>query len=247
MFVTSYSVTYCIYIPGNPWFCVHYYWWVQIVGYVLACRSYSFVCTLHHIIIIIVQTYLKTLNLLNACQIYFVECVSKIKHITSVIHYAICEAVRFQFTHFPCDDWENIYILCLAIPPPPFHTHKGVNKSFFWTLACAKFWTNSRVVNHLRHHGVHITAVHMRHWAHFKLGIRILSRDKVWWFLQHTVRTNIAITSLQILLWYLSSKSTSVMVTSFGVMELGQHWLRYGSSDVQNRIDWYFNCPCYNF
>ena len=37
-------------------------WWVQIVGYVLACRSYSSVCTLHHLIIIIVQTYLKTLN-----------------------------------------------------------------------------------------------------------------------------------------------------------------------------------------
>ena len=29
-------------------------WWVQIVGYVLACRSYPFVCTLHHLIIIIV-------------------------------------------------------------------------------------------------------------------------------------------------------------------------------------------------
>ena len=33
-------------------------WWVQIIGYVMACRSYSFVCTLHHLIIIIVQTYL---------------------------------------------------------------------------------------------------------------------------------------------------------------------------------------------
>ena len=38
-------------------------WWVQIFGYVLACRSYSFVCTVHHLIIIIVQTYLKALNL----------------------------------------------------------------------------------------------------------------------------------------------------------------------------------------
>ena len=37
-------------------------WWVQIFGYVLACRSYSFVCTVHHLIIIIVQTYLKALN-----------------------------------------------------------------------------------------------------------------------------------------------------------------------------------------
>ena len=50
-------------------------WWVQIVGYVLVCRLYSFVCILHHLNIIIVQTYLKTLNLSNACQIYFVECV----------------------------------------------------------------------------------------------------------------------------------------------------------------------------
>ena len=38
-------------------------WWVQIVGYVLACRSYWFFCTVHHLIIIIVQTYLETLNL----------------------------------------------------------------------------------------------------------------------------------------------------------------------------------------
>ena len=38
-------------------------WWVQIVGYVLACRSYSFVRTLHHLIVIISKLYLKTLNL----------------------------------------------------------------------------------------------------------------------------------------------------------------------------------------
>ena len=60
MFVTSYSVTYCIYIPGKTGnlfsLLLCSLWWVQIVGYVLACRSYSFVCTLHHLIIIIVQT-----------------------------------------------------------------------------------------------------------------------------------------------------------------------------------------------
>ena len=47
MFVASYSVTYCIYIPGKPGFCFSLLlcslWWVQIVGYVLACRSCSFV------------------------------------------------------------------------------------------------------------------------------------------------------------------------------------------------------------
>ena len=38
-------------------------WCMQIVRYILACRSCSFVCTLHHLIMIPVQTYLKTLNL----------------------------------------------------------------------------------------------------------------------------------------------------------------------------------------
>ena len=33
-------------------------WWVRIIGYVMACRSYSFVCVSHHFIIVIVQTYL---------------------------------------------------------------------------------------------------------------------------------------------------------------------------------------------
>ena len=64
--VTSYSVTYWIYIPGNRILfslLLCSLWWMQIVRYVLACSSCSFVCTLHHLIIIIVQTYLKTLNL----------------------------------------------------------------------------------------------------------------------------------------------------------------------------------------
>ena len=68
-------------------------WWVQMVGYVLIWRAYSFICTLHHLIIIIVQAYLKTLNLWNACQISFVEPVCKIGHILSMIHYKIRGAV----------------------------------------------------------------------------------------------------------------------------------------------------------
>ena len=39
--------------------------WVQIVGYVLVCRSYLFVCTVHHLIIIIAQHYLEPLNQLS--------------------------------------------------------------------------------------------------------------------------------------------------------------------------------------
>ena len=36
----------------------------------------------------------------------------KIKYIFSVINYTIYEAVCFQFTYFPCDDWKK-YKLCL--------------------------------------------------------------------------------------------------------------------------------------
>ena len=93
--------------------------WVQIFGYVLACRSYSFVCTVHHLIIIIV----KALNLWNACQRYFVQCVSKIKHILSIIHYTKYGAVCF---HSPISlvMIERIYILCLII----------IIKSEVWTI-----------------------------------------------------------------------------------------------------------------
>ena len=45
---------------------------------------------------------------------YFVECVSKIKHIFSVIYYTIYGAVCFQCTHFPCDDWENIHFVLVS-------------------------------------------------------------------------------------------------------------------------------------
>ena len=37
-------------------------WYLQMIGYIMACGSCSFVCRLHHLIIIIMQTYLKALN-----------------------------------------------------------------------------------------------------------------------------------------------------------------------------------------
>ena len=52
MLATSYSVTYFIYIPGKPEFLfsllLRSLWWVRIVGRVLACRSYSYVCCTSH-------------------------------------------------------------------------------------------------------------------------------------------------------------------------------------------------------
>ena len=107
-------------------------WWVLIFGYILACRP--FVCTVHHLNIIIVQIYLKALNLLNACQIYFVECESKIQHILSVIHYTICGAVCFQFTHFSCDDWKNIYTLS--------YYHHQIESMTYYPLFRVRSWNN---------------------------------------------------------------------------------------------------------
>ena len=67
-------------------------------------------------------------------EIYFVECVSKIKHILSVIHYTICGAVCFQFTHFPCDDWANIYTLS--------YNHHQIGSMNYYPLFRVRSWTN---------------------------------------------------------------------------------------------------------
>ena len=36
------------------------------------------------------------------------------RNVFSVIYFAIYGAVCFQFTQFPCDDWENIYFVLLS-------------------------------------------------------------------------------------------------------------------------------------
>ena len=94
-------------------------WRVQIVGYVLPCRSYSFVCTVHHLIITIVQNFLKTLNW-NACQIYFVECVSKIKqayYLSYPLYNPLSNMWGCMFSVYPLPLWwlrEYIYFVLLS-------------------------------------------------------------------------------------------------------------------------------------
>ena len=170
-------------------------WWVQIVWYVLAWRSYSFICILHHLIIIIVQTYLKTLNLWNACQIYFVVCVSGTRHILSVIHYTIRGAVCFQFTHFPCDHFENIYTLSY------YHDHQ-IGSMKYYPLFRVRSWNNgvrcmsfcillkSYTVQNLTCTKINIAVAIIRgvfvSWRPFRLGLNVFWReynrdmDKYW-------------------------------------------------------------------
>ena len=65
---------------------VHYGLWVV------------FVCLPITVIIIIMQTYRKALNLHNACQIYAVVCASEITSMLSIILYSIYGAVYRQLT-----------------------------------------------------------------------------------------------------------------------------------------------------
>ena len=60
-----------------------------LIGCIVACGSCSLVCTLHNLIIIIMQNYLKTLKFPIACQFYAVECVSTIKLFLSIFLYSL--------------------------------------------------------------------------------------------------------------------------------------------------------------
>ena len=83
---------------------------------IMACGSCSFVCTLHYPIIVTMKTYLKALNFRNACQVYVVECVSKIKSILSMVFYSIYRAVRLHF--FPIFlwwSWRSVLYLVIVI------------------------------------------------------------------------------------------------------------------------------------
>ena len=88
----------------------------------------------------------------------------------SVIHYTICGAVCFEFTNFLCDDWDNIYILCLII----------IIKSEVYigfvheTVVCAEclsifFWITHELVNAINEYMkicTHIEVVRCTHCVH---------------------------------------------------------------------------------
>ena len=124
MFVTAYSVTYCIYIPGNWDFVL-----IIIVQVMMSANSriryglqIVFVClyitpSYHHCANLSVD-----IELMKYLPDIFCR-VCEIEHIILVIHYSIYGAVCFQFTQFPRDGWENI-LLCLII----------IIKSDVWTF-----------------------------------------------------------------------------------------------------------------
>ena len=87
---------------------------MQAIGYIVAWRSYSFVYTLHHFIITIMQILIESV-VQNDHQIFSVECVSKIKSFLLVMFYAFYGVVCFQLTHSSFNDCEKINVLHLII------------------------------------------------------------------------------------------------------------------------------------
>ena len=72
------------------------------------------------------------IELIKCLSDIFVECVSKIKYILSVIHYTMCGAVCFQFTNFSYDDWENIYTLS--------YYHHQIGSMNYYPLFRVRVW-----------------------------------------------------------------------------------------------------------
>ena len=117
MFVTSYSVIYCIYIPGKPGFCFHCYCAVYD-----ECK-YSDTFWLADRVRLFVH---YTISLSSLCKLiwghwtyktpvrYMVSSVWVGLSIFSVIHYTINGAVCFQFTRFHCDGRENIPLVLIS-------------------------------------------------------------------------------------------------------------------------------------
>ena len=99
-------------------------WWVQRVGYVLACRLYWFVCTLHHLIIVIVQTLSEDIGLIKMPVRYNLSSVwiklSIFSQLSIIQYVGLCVfslAISFMMI-------ERIFILCLII----------IIKSEVWTI-----------------------------------------------------------------------------------------------------------------
>ena len=72
--------------------------------------SYSFVCTLRNLTVIIMQTIWRYWTP-NNCHLHYVDCVTKIYSILSIIFHAIYGAVCIHLTHFSYDNCENVCTL----------------------------------------------------------------------------------------------------------------------------------------
>ena len=136
MFVASYSVIYCLNVPGKPGI-----FFIIIVRFMMR-ENIRIRFGLQFVLVCLYSTpshYHHCANLSEGIEL--MKCLSdifcrvcKIKHILSVIHYTICGAVCFQLTHFPCDDWDNIYTLSCY--------HHQLGSMNYYPLFRVRSWNN---------------------------------------------------------------------------------------------------------
>ena len=138
MFVTSYSVTYCIYVPGKPWICFHYY-----------CAVYD-ECIYSDTFWLADRTRLfaqYTISLSSLCKLIWGHWTYKmpVRYILSSVwvRLSIFSPLSniqyvglyvFSFSHFPCDDWENIYTLS--------YYHHQIGSINYYPLIRVRSWNN---------------------------------------------------------------------------------------------------------
>ena len=80
------------------------------------------------------------------------------------IHYTLCRAVCFQFTHSPCDDSENIYTLS-------YH-HDQIGSMNYYPLFRVRSWNNDVRCMYfyiLMHHICNISQVHPHSGGNWKI------------------------------------------------------------------------------
>ena len=102
--------------------------WIRFALQIILVCLYSTPSHYHHC-----AKWSEDIELLKCLSDIFCR-VCKIKHILSVIHYTICGAVCFRFSHFPHDDWENIYTLS--------YYHHQIGSMNYYPLFRVRSWKN---------------------------------------------------------------------------------------------------------
>ena len=95
---------------------------------------YSFLCTLHYLIIIIMQAYLNVLKFQNNDQEYILSRVSEITSILLIIFCVIYGAVCFHLTHLSYDECKNTCTLS--------YYHHQIGSMSHWPLFRVRSWHN---------------------------------------------------------------------------------------------------------
>ena len=113
-------------------------WWVQILEYITAWKSHLIFCLFLRIIIIVMQTYLKALDIQNACQVYWVDRVLKILSVLWIIFHVIYKTVYLQLTNF---SYVNCEHMCTISYHHHHHHHNQIgsmgHSPLFTRVVCA--------------------------------------------------------------------------------------------------------------